>query len=115
MLITVFFYLITSMLVIGSAILGLSMINGKFVKDVEKVLDNPKKFSFFNLVDTTGYLIMGIFVLIFHLILPKKAASILVKIVYLLIGALFIIFAVLILYIIITEGNSLISDIKNSY
>ncbi len=103
-----------TLLVIRFALLGFSMVNGTFVKDVERVLDKPKKFSFFNLPETVGYFILGIFVVVFHLIFPKKAANILVKIVYLLIGILFIVFAIFFLYIVITEGNSIISDVKNN-
>ncbi|WP_028390671.1 hypothetical protein [Bacillus cihuensis] len=114
MFITVFFYVMAPLLVIRIAVWGFSMINGKFVKDVEQILDNSKKFSFFNLPETIGYLIVGIFVVIFHLILPKKTANILVKITYFLIGLLFIIFAVFFLYIIIKEGNSIITDVKNN-
>ncbi len=90
------------------------MINGKFVEEVEQTLKKPNKFSFLNLPETIGLLIFGIFVILFNFIFPKKSAKVLIKIIYVIIGLLFVIIAILSLYMIITEGNSILSDIKNN-
>jgi predicted membrane channel-forming protein YqfA (hemolysin III family) len=91
---------------IQMAILGLLMINGKFVEKVEQTLKKPNLFN----PETIGIYFLGIFVILFKLILPKKPAKIVIKIIYVIIGLLFLIIAPLSLYIIITEGNSIISE-----
>jgi len=92
--------------------LGFSMINGNFVNQVETIFLKPNKFGFINILTNIGPLILGIFVIIVNLILPNNLGKIITKIIYVIIGLMFIILAILMLYIIITEGNSIISDVK---
>lgn len=84
------------------------------MEEVEQTLKKPNKFSFLNLPETIGILSFGIFVILLKLILQKQTAQILIKIIYATIGLLFVMFAILSLYMIITEGNSIISDVKNT-
>ncbi|MGE6489997.1 hypothetical protein [Paenisporosarcina sp. NPDC076898] len=114
MFIAIFFYIMAPLLSLSIGLLGISMINGKFVKEVEKIILKPNKFGFNNILTNLGPLIFGIFVIIVNSILPNNMGKIITKIIYVIIGLMFIVLAILMLYMIITEGNSIISDVKNN-
>ena len=112
MFISVFFYTFAPLLSLSIGILGFSMINGNFIRQVETIILKPNKFGFINILTNLGPLIFGLFVIIVNLILPNKLGKIITKIIYIVIGTMLIILAVLMLYTIITEGNSIISDVN---
>jgi len=111
MFITIFFYIMAPLFSIWIGLLGFSMINGKFEKEVETIILKPNKFGFINVLTNLGPLIFGVFVIFFNLILPNKLGKIITKIIYIIIGLMFIILAILMLYLIITEGNSYRSNV----
>ncbi|MGB3261559.1 hypothetical protein [Paenisporosarcina sp.] len=107
MFLTLFFYIMAPLPAINFARAGVFMINGKFIEEVEEILEKNSKFRYLNSI-----FIFGIFVILFKMVFPLKLANVLIKIFYLILGILLVILAFLMMYIIITEGNSIISEVR---
>ncbi|EPD52852.1 hypothetical protein HMPREF1210_01232 [Paenisporosarcina sp. HGH0030] len=107
MFLTIFFYIMAPLLAINFARTGIHMINGKFVEELEQTLEKNSKLRFLNTI-----FIFGFFVILLKMIFPLKVANVLIKIVYFTLGILFVILALLMMYIIITDGNSIISEVR---
>lgn len=107
MFLTLFFYIMAPLLAITFARAGIFMINGKFVEEVEEILKKNSKFRYLNSI-----FIFGIFVILFKMVFPQNVANVLIRIFYLILGILMVILAFLMMYIIITEGNSIISEVR---
>lgn len=97
------FYIMTPLHAINFARVGIHMINGKFVEKVEQTLEKNSKLRLLNTI-----FIFGFFVILLKMISPLKMANILIKIIYFPLGILFVILALLM----ITEGNSIISEVR---
>lgn len=107
MFLTIFFYIMAPLVAINFARVGIYMINGKFVEEVEQTLEKNSKLRLLNTI-----FIFGFFVILLKMIFPLKVANVLIRIVYFTLGILFVILALLMMYIIITDGNSIISEVR---